>query len=363
MLMAAVKHSALHNCRVSSATQLPFGSSRLLAPISSTTGNVRQKHFYPKFKEVDISKENFNRFKQRPVEGDLAKENETFVYKWSQTKHMMSPLKQAPWLKGEWTPQSKRAGVIAIKLGMQPLWTKEGKRVPTTLLQVLECNVLDFHPQGLDGSDRPGTVLVAAKNAPPYYKDEEYADLFKSVCLPVKEHITSFNVTDNAALQPGTPLYAAHFRPGMYVDIAAKTIDKGFQGVMKRWGMKGQPASHGATKTHRKMGGSGGGGDPGRIWPGKKMPGFMGDKLRWTFGLKVLRVNTKHNILYVKGTIHGRNLGFVKVKDSHLHPVSEMPPFPTYYPEEEIEEDLLDESLHNFSHASIEYEIEEEEVS
>lgn len=97
---------------------------------------MRQKHFYPKFKEVDLSKENFNRFKQRPVEGDLTKENETFVYKWSQTKHMMSPLKQAPWLKGEWTPQSKRAGVIAIKLGMQPLWTKEGKRVPTTLLQV-----------------------------------------------------------------------------------------------------------------------------------------------------------------------------------------------------------------------------------
>ncbi|XP_054748925.2 large ribosomal subunit protein uL3m-like [Lytechinus pictus] len=333
---------------------------RFLTPVASTTGQqVRHKQFYPKYKKVDISKENFPRFKQQPPEGDLTKDNETFVYKWSQTKHLMSPLKHAPWPRGEWTPQSKRTGVIAIKLGMQPLWTKDGKRIPTTLLQVLECNVLDFHPKGLNGNDRPGTVLVAAKNASPYYKDEEYANLFKSACLPVKEHITSFNVTDDAAIQPGTPLYAAHFRPGMYVDIAAKTIDKGFQGVMKRWGMKGQPASHGATKTHRKMGGSGGGGDPGRVWPGKKMAGFMGDKLRWTYALKVVRVNTKHNILYLKGTVHGRNLGFVKIKDSHVRPGSEMPPFPTYFPDEEVEEDLFDESLHNFSDPSIEYEVEE----
>lgn len=65
------------------------------------------------------------------------------------------------------------------------------------------------------------------------------------------------------------------------------SIGKGFQGVMKRHGMKGQPASHGGTKTHRKMGATGGGQDPGRIWPGKKMPGRMGGKRVTTQNLKV----------------------------------------------------------------------------
>ena len=65
------------------------------------------------------------------------------------------------------------------------------------------------------------------------------------------------------------------------------SIGKGFQGVMKRHGMKGQPASHGVTKTHRKMGATGGGQDPGRIWPGKKMPGRMGGKRVTTQNLKV----------------------------------------------------------------------------
>ncbi|XP_071482941.1 large ribosomal subunit protein uL3m-like [Diadema antillarum] len=336
---------------------------RLLIPaaVSASSGPVR--HYYPQAPKRDLFKENYERYRQRPQEGDLTEENEEFLYKWSSLKNMAgpSPLKHAPWPRGEWTPESKRTGVVAVKLGMQPLWTKAGAMVPTTLLQVLECNVVDFIPKGLADTEKHALMIVAAKNASPYYKDEEYAEQFKRARLPIKEHVTGFQVTDDAALQPGTPLLAGHFRPGMYVDIAAKTIDKGFQGVMKRWGMKGQPASHGATKTHRKMGASGGGGDPGRIWPGKKMPGFMGNRLRWTMGLKILRVNTKHNVLYVNGSIHGRVSGFVKVKDSLIHPLSAAPPFPTYYPDEEVGEDVFDESIHNFTDPSIEYEVDQEE--
>ena len=62
--------------------------------------------------------------------------------------------------------------------------------------------------------------------------------------------------------------------------LAGTTIGKGFQGVMKRWGFAGQPASHGNSKAHRAAGGIGGCQDPGKVWPGKKMPGRMGGKLR-----------------------------------------------------------------------------------
>ena len=67
--------------------------------------------------------------------------------------------------------------------------------------------------------------------------------------------------------------------------------------MMKRHGMSGQPASHGVTKTHRKMGATGGGGDPGRIWPGKRMPGRMGCKRRTVPSLKVNRKHTNY-VLY-----------------------------------------------------------------
>ena len=67
---------------------------------------------------------------------------------------------------------------------------------------------------------------------------------------------------------------------GMHCCCAGTTLGKGFQGVMKRWGFKGQPASHGNSKAHRAPGGIGACQDPGKVWPGKKMPGRMGGKTR-----------------------------------------------------------------------------------
>jgi len=78
--------------------------------------------------------------------------------------------------------------------------------------------------------------------------------MFKNAGVPPKRKLTKFMITENAAVQPGTPLYASHFRVGDYVDVGAKTIGFGFQGVMKRFGFKGGPRSHGATKFHRKRG-------------------------------------------------------------------------------------------------------------
>ena len=111
---------------------------RCLAPILSSVTSSHVRHYYPRPPKRDITKENYQGYNQRPPEGDLTKENEAFVYKWGQLKHTVgpSPLKQAPWPRGEWTPGTRRTGLVAIKLGMQPLWTKEGQRVPTTLLQV-----------------------------------------------------------------------------------------------------------------------------------------------------------------------------------------------------------------------------------
>ncbi|KAL2804328.1 39S ribosomal protein L3, mitochondrial, partial [Daubentonia madagascariensis] len=135
-------------------------------------------------------------------------------------------------------------------------------------------------------------------------------------------------------------------------------IGKGFQGVMKRWGFKGQPASHGQTKTHRRPGAISTG-DVARVWPGTKMPGQMGNVDRTTYGLKVWRINTKHNIIYVNGSVPGHRNCLVKVRDSKLPAYKDFCknlPFPTYFPdgdEEELPEDLYDENMWQPSAPSI----------
>ncbi|KAF6100230.1 mitochondrial ribosomal protein L3 [Phyllostomus discolor] len=175
-------------------------------------------------------------------------------------------------------------------------------------------------------------------------------EFYQELGLPPKQKIKIFRITDNAAIKPGTPLYAAHFRPGQYVDVTAKTIGKGFQGVMKRWGFKGQPATHGQTKTHRRPGAISTG-DVARVWPGTKMPGQMGNIDRTEFGLKIWRINTKHNIIYVNGSVPGHRNCLVKIRDSKLPAYKDFGknlPFPTYFPdgdEEELPENLYDEDV------------------
>lgn len=127
---------------------------------------------------------------------------------------------------------------------------------------------------------------------------------------------------------------------------------------MKRHGFKGMPASHGVTKTHRRPGNIGGGGEKGRVWPGTKLPGHMGNRWRVAKGLKIWRINTKYNVLYVSGqAIPGETNSVVYVFDTVLplrKPTKPLP-FPTYLglDETELPEDIYDEEVHRFSDPTI----------
>ncbi|XP_076865615.1 large ribosomal subunit protein uL3m [Brachyhypopomus gauderio] len=265
------------------------------------------------------------------------------------TTDRLNPLKDEPWPRHEWAADSRRVGLVAIKLGMMPLWTKMGEKHVVTVLQVQDCHVIkSLSKEEYDG--RSAALVVGAKNVSPFYRSDEFMEMYRNAGVPPKQKLTWFRVTDNAVIKPGTPLYAAHFRPGQYVDVTAKTIGKGFQGVMKRWGFSGQPASHGQTKTHRRPGALGPGGDPAKVFKGKKMPGRMGNIYRTNFGLKVWRVNTKYNVLYVNGSVPGHRNCLVKVRDSvlpqHLNNFHQ-PPFPTFFADggEELPEDLYAEDV------------------
>ena len=107
-----------------------------------------------------------------------------------------------------------------------------------------------------------------------------------------KKKLMEFAVGHNAIIKPGTEITCRHFMPGQLVDVQGVSKDKGFQGVMKRWGFKGGPATHGSSKFHRRRGAMGGSADAagGGVWKGKRMPGHMGNKNYTKSGLRVFRL-------------------------------------------------------------------------
>ncbi|RXM98881.1 39S ribosomal protein L3, mitochondrial [Acipenser ruthenus] len=117
---------------------------------------------------------------------------------------------------------SRRVGLIALKLGMMPIWTKTGEKHVVTMLQVQDCHVLKYTPkEEHDGIS--AALVVGAKNVSPFHRTEDSMEMFRNAGVPPKQKITFFKVSNNAIIKPGTPLYAAHFRPGQYVDVTAKT--------------------------------------------------------------------------------------------------------------------------------------------
>merc|ERR1712168_190206 len=157
----------------------------------------------------------------------LTEENQEYMRKSmgqefrQQTAAKLNPLKDEPWPRHEYGEGSRRVGVIAVKLGMIPVWTKEGERHAVTMLQVQDCHVLKCLSKE-EYYGHTSALLVGAKNVSPFQRSEDRMEMFRMAGVPPKQKVSTFKVSDDAIIKPGTPLYAAHFRPGQYVDITSK---------------------------------------------------------------------------------------------------------------------------------------------
>ena len=140
----------------------------------------------------------------------------------------------------------------------------------------------------MDGLEQVGAVDKEARKC----KKPELLHFHKYGVVP-KFKVHEFRVSPDAILPSGTPLNARHFVPGQYVDVTGISIGKGFQGAMKRWGFKGQPATHGTSRTHRSLGSTGHRKTPGRTWKGKKMHGHMGRDQITVMGLMVYGIDVR----------------------------------------------------------------------
>ncbi|KAI9030414.1 translation protein [Hyaloraphidium curvatum] len=213
-----------------------------------------------------------------------------------------------------YTPtKTRRTGLVATKKGMMTYFDEWGQQIAVTVLKVESNHVIDLVPRG-DGKHT--LVQIGAVNETRRRIKRSRRRIFQRVGVAPKRVFAGFSVTNDAIPPVGTELTAAHFVAGQYVDVKGRSKGKGTQGVMKRWGFKGLPASHGVSLKHRSGGSIGANQDPGRVWKGKKMAGKMGNKSSVALSLKVIKIDNHLNVLYVKGAVPGSKNKVVKIRDA-----------------------------------------------
>jgi large subunit ribosomal protein L3 len=193
-------------------------------------------------------------------------------------------------------------GLLGNKMGMTQIFDEAGNIIPVTILKVGPCVVTQVKTKAKDGYDsiQIGYGSVSNKSL----TQPELGHLQKSNIQPLK-YLKEFRINEDNKFQIGQILNVDSFLPGQLVNIQGKSIGKGFSGLQKRHNFARGPMTHG-SKNHRAPGSIGMGTTPGRVLPGKKMSGQLGNKIITVKKLKVIQINSEENILVIKGSVPGK---------------------------------------------------------
>jgi large subunit ribosomal protein L3 len=211
------------------------------------------------------------------------------------------------------TTPGNRLGLLGRKVGMMRIFTDDGDAVPVTVLDVSNNRVAQVKTVETDGY----TALQLAygtRKASRVTKPE--AGHLAKAGVEAGELLKEFRVAGDVAAEykPGSTVPVTLFQAGQQVDVQGTSIGKGFTGTIKRHNFGSQRASHGNSRSHNVPGSIGMAQDPGRVFPGKRMSGHMGDETVTTQNLDVVRVDEARQLLLVKGAVPGSKGGFVTVR-------------------------------------------------
>jgi len=193
-------------------------------------------------------------------------------------------------------------GLLGNKIGMTQIFDESGNIIPVTILKVGPCVITQIKTENLDGykAVQVGYSNVSNKTL----TQPELGHLQKSNIQALK-YLKEFRVDNENDFEVGQILKVDLFSPGQVVTVKGKTVGKGFAGLQKRHNFSRGPMTHG-SKNHRAPGSIGMGTTPGRVLPGKKMAGQLGNKITTIKKLKVVQLNLKENILVIKGSVPGK---------------------------------------------------------
>ncbi len=193
-------------------------------------------------------------------------------------------------------------GLLGNKIGMTQIFDESGNIIPDTILKVGPCVITQIKTEATDGynSIQVGYSNVSSKSL----TQPELGHLTKSNIQPVK-YLKEFRLETAQEFEVGQVLKIDLLSPGQFVNVKGKSIGKGFAGLQKRHNFTRGPMTHG-SKNHRAPGSIGMGTTPGRVLPGKKMAGQLGNKVTTVKKLKVIQLNLEENILVIKGSVPGK---------------------------------------------------------
>src|ERR1700752_4137131 len=204
-------------------------------------------------------------------------------------------------------------GLIGRKVGMTRVFTDDGDAVPVTVLDVSNNRVTQVKTVETDGYSAI-QVAFGSRKASRVTKPE--AGHLAKAGVEAGELLKEFRVSAEQAAEykTGSQLPLTMFSVGQAVDVQGTSIGKGFAGTIKRHNFSSQRASHGNSRSHNVPGSISMAQDPGRVFPGKKMTGHMGDETCTTQNLDIVRVDEARQLLMVKGAVRGAKNGHVVVR-------------------------------------------------
>jgi large subunit ribosomal protein L3 len=187
---------------------------------------------------------------------------------------------------------------------MTRVFTDDGSSVPVTVLDVSSNRVVQIKTPEADGY---AAIQVAFGKRRPSRVTKPLAGHFAKAGVEAGSLLKEFPVAigDLSSFKLGDQIGVSIFAVGQKVDVTGRTIGKGFQGGIKRHHFRSQRASHGNSVSHNAPGSIGMNQDPGRVFPGKRMSGHLGDAKRTQQNLEIVRIDSDRQLLLLKGAVPG----------------------------------------------------------
>jgi len=203
-------------------------------------------------------------------------------------------------------------GLVGRKVGMTRLFTDEGDAVPVTVVDVSNNRVTQIKTPETDGY---AAVQVTFGKRRPSRVTRPMAGHFAKAGTEAGSVLKEFaiSVEQVAQLKPGATIGADIFKVGQKVDVSGTTLGKGFAGVIKRHNFSSNRASHGNSVSHNKPGSTGQNQSPSKVFPGKRMPGHLGDVRSTAQNLEIVRIDAERQLLMIRGSLPGSKGGNVVV--------------------------------------------------
>ncbi len=202
------------------------------------------------------------------------------------------------------------SGIIGKKVGMTRIFREDGVALSVTVVEAGPCPVLQIKTEETDGYNavQLGFGAQKAKRA----SKAEVGHAAKAGVAAAPRIVREFELEGDEPPELGQAITVEAFQEGDIVKVTGTSKGRGFQGVVKRHGFAGRPASHGHSGG-RIPGSMGPGTDPSRVIKGKKLPGQMGSVRRTVLNLEVVRVDPERNLLFIKGGIPGHRNSYVTI--------------------------------------------------